>query len=233
LKSEVIAIIPARSGSKGVKDKNIKILNGKPLIAWSIQACIKSNFISRIVVSTDSKKYAKIAKKYGADEIIIRPKSISHDNSTDYDVIYHAINNLKNLPYNFIAYIRPTTPKRNIQDINKAIKLFLNSKFDSLRSVHEMPETAYKSFEIKKKNQLKPIANMKLSMEYLNKPRQFFKKTYAANGVIDIYKKDFILKKKKLFGNKVMAFLTKFSEEIDTIDQFKFLKYLLKNNKEK
>ncbi len=74
LKPKIIAFIPARSGSKSIKDKNIKILNGKPLIAWSIQTCLKSKFINKIIISTDSKKYAKIAKKYGADEIIIRPK---------------------------------------------------------------------------------------------------------------------------------------------------------------
>ena len=230
LKPKIIAIIPARSGSKSIKDKNIKILNGKPLIAWSIQTCLKSKFINRVVVSTDSKKYAKIAKKYGANEIIIRPKNISKDKSTDYEAILHMIHNLKYSSYDLIAHIRPTTPQRNVFDMDRAIKIFATSKYNSLRSVHEMSETAYKSFEIYKKNKLKPIANLKFSLDDLNKPRQAFKNTYAANGVIDIYRKEFILKNKKLFGNKVMAYITKHTEEVDSVEQFKYINYLLKKN---
>ncbi len=228
LKPKIIAIIPARSGSKSIKDKNIKILNGKPLIAWSIQACLKSKFINRVVVSTDSKKYAKIAKKYGADEIIIRPKNISKDKSTDYEAILHTIHNLEYCSYDLIAHIRPTTPQRKVFDIDRAIKMFAISKYNSLRSIHEMSETAYKSFEIYKKKQLKPIANLKFSLDELNKPRQTFKNTYVANGVIDIYKKKFILKNKKLFGKKVMAYITKRTEEVDNLEQFKYIDYLLK-----
>ena len=228
LKPKIIAIIPARSGSKSIKDKNIKILNGKPLIAWSIQACLKSKFINRVVVSTDSKKYAKIAKKYGADEIIIRPKNISKDKSTDYEAILHTIHNLEYCSYDLIAHIRPTTPQRKVFDIDRAIKMFAISKYNSLRSIHEMSETAYKSFEIYKKKQLKPIANLKFSLDELNKPRQTFKNTYVANGVIDIYKKKFILENKKLFGKKVMAYITKRTEEVDNLEQFKYIDYLLK-----
>jgi CMP-N,N'-diacetyllegionaminic acid synthase len=226
----VIAIIPARSQSKGVKNKNIKNLAGLPLLAWSIRTCLKSKFIKKIVVSTDSKKYAKIAKKYGANEIIIRPKKISTDRSTDYDVVYHVISYLKNINCEYIAYIRPTTPQRNINDIDKAIKIFSLSKHDSLRSVHEMPETSYKSFEIFKKDKLKSIANLKFSLDDLNKPRQLFKKTYAGNGVIDIFRRKFILKNKKLFGKKVMPYITAYTEEIDSLSQFKYINFLLKKN---
>jgi N-acylneuraminate cytidylyltransferase len=230
LKLRVIAIIPARAGSKSIKDKNIRILNGKPLIAWSIQTCLRSKFINRVVVSTDSKKYAKIAKKYGADEVIIRPKTISKDKSTDYEAILHTINNLKYSSYDLIAHIRPTTPQRNLYDIDRAIKIFAISKYNSLRSVHEMSETAYKSFEIYRKNQIKPLTNLKISLDDLNKPRQAFENTYVANGVIDLYRKDFILKNKKLFGRKVMAYITKHTDEVDSLEQFKYINYLLKNN---
>ena len=164
----VIAIIPARAGSKEIKNKNIKNLAGVPLLAWSIRTCLKSKFIKKIIVSTDSKKYAKIAKNYGANEIIIRPKKISTSNSTDYEVVFHAINYLKNINYEYIAYIRPTTPQRNVKDIDKAIKTFSLSKHHSLRSVHEMTETSYKSLEIFEKNKLKAIATLKLSLYDLN-----------------------------------------------------------------
>jgi CMP-N-acetylneuraminic acid synthetase len=93
-----------------------------------------------------------------------------------------------------------------------------------------MSESAYKSFEISKKNHLKPIANLKFSLDDLNKPRQDFKNTYVANGVIDIYRKKFILKNKKLFGKKVIAYITKHTEEIDSLNQFNYINYLLKKN---
>ena len=157
--NKVIAIIPARSGSKSVKNKNIKIFNGKPLIAWSIKTCLQSKYINKIFVSTDSSKYARVAEKFGVNDIILRPKSISRDSSSDYEMIKHAIENI-NCEFDIIAHIRPTTPLRDLKIFNSAIKFFLYSKYNSLRSVHEMSETAYKSFEIEKGN-LKPICKIK------------------------------------------------------------------------
>jgi len=233
MENKVLAVILARSGSKGIKDKNIQQINGKPLIAWSIETCLKSNKIHKIIVSTDSKKYARIAKKYGAHETIIRPKKISKSLSTDYEAIIHLIKHYKKINYTFIAHIRPTTPDRKVRDIDKAIKIFKKSKFSSLRSVHEMTETAYKSLELDKKNCLKPLKNISLNLDQINKPRQFFKKTYTPNGVIDIYRKNFILKNKRLFGKKVLGYKTAFTNEIDTIEQLNYMRYKLekKNGK--
>ena len=221
---ETIAIIPARSGSKSVRDKNIKLLGNKPLIAWSIKACLKSKQISKIYISTDSKKYANIAKNFGPVEILFRPKKLSTDYSTDYEMIEHAIKNI-NFEYEFIAHIRPTTPLRKVNDLDKAIKQFIKSKFHSLRSVHEMSETSYKSVEIIN-GKLKSLKNLKLNMDDLNAPRQSFNKTYMPNGVIDIYKKKFIIKNKLLFGKRVKAYKTSFSPEIDTMEDFKYIEFL-------
>lgn len=223
---KVIAIIPARSGSKSIKNKNIKLLKRKPLIAWSIEACFKSKYISKVYLSTDSKQYARIAKKYGPVEVLLRPKNLSEDFSTDYQMIEHAIKNI-NFNYEYIAHIRPTTPLRKIRDIDFAIKNFVNSKFSSLRSVHEMSESSYKSVEIID-GKLKPLKNLKLNMDEINKPRQNFSKTYSPNGIIDLYKKSFIIKNKKLFGNKVKAYKTSYSHEIDRIEDFEYLKFLCK-----
>ena len=224
--NKIIAIIPARSGSKSVKDKNIRELGKKPLIAWSIESCFKSKHISKVYVSTDSIKYAKIAKQFGPVEILLRPKRISGDFSTDYQMIVHAIENIK-FNYDYIAHIRPTTPFRKKNDLNKAIKTFIKSKYNSLRSVHEMSETSYKSLEINN-GSLKPLKNLKFTMDELNAPRQKFNKTYYPNGVIDIFKKNFIISNKLLFGNKVKAFKTSYTHEIDNKDDFNYLEYLCK-----
>ena len=229
MKRNIVAIIGARSGSKSIKNKNIKILGKIPLIAWSIKLCKKSKLITNIVVSTDSKKYANIATKFGAHNVILRPKNISQDKSTDYEMIDHTIKNLKLKNYEYIALIRPTTPLRKVKIIDKALKFFIKSKFNSLRSVHQLPETSYKTLEISSKNILKPLKGLKLSLDDLNKPQEFFKKTYIPNGYIDILKKNCILKNKKLFGNKVYGFVTENVTEIDSLKEYEFLKYQVKN----
>ena len=223
-KQIVVAVIPARSGSKSIKDKNIKPLSKKPLIGWSIDACIKSKYISKIYISTDSKKYANISKKFGPVEILYRPKNLSKDNSTDYEMINHAIKNI-DYNYEFIAHIRPTTPLRKVSDLDKAIKLIFKSDCNSLRSVHEMSETSYKTVEIVN-GKLKSLKNLRLNMDEINAPRQNFSKTYSPNGVIDIYKKKFILKNKKLFGKKVRAYKTSYSPEIDNLNDFQYVQFL-------
>ncbi len=232
-KINVIAFIPARSGSKSIKNKNIKKLNGKPLLAWSIESCKKSKYIKEIIVSTDSKRYANIAYRYGATKVVIRPKKISGDKSTDYQALIHTIKHLKGLNFKFIAHIRPTTPIRKLKDIDKAIFLFSKKNYTSLRSVHEMPESAYKTFEISKNKLLKPICSRKNNMDFFGKPRQNFVKTFAANGLIDIYKKDHLLKKKNLLGKKVFPFVTNFTHEIDSPEQFETLNLILTKKKKK
>jgi CMP-N,N'-diacetyllegionaminic acid synthase len=225
-KEKIIAIIPARSGSKSIKDKNILRLKNKSLIAWAIESCIKSKVFFKIYLSTDSIKYAKIAKKYKNVEVIIRPKKISKDFSTDYEMINHAMNTIKE-DYELIAHIRPTSPLRKTKDIKSAIKSFINTKNNSLRSVHEMSESSYKSVEIKK-GLLSPLANIKKSLDEINLPRQNFNKTYSPNGIIDIYRKNFVLKHRKLFGKRVKAFITDYSQEVDNMQDFRYIEYLCK-----
>jgi len=235
MNKKIIAVIPARSGSKGLKNKNIKHLNGHPLLAWSISACRKTKLIDYVLVSSDSKKYAKIAKKYNAEVPFLRPKNISKGSSTNYEMINHVLlelNKIKIIP-EIIVHINPTTPLRDPKVIDKAIKYFLRrkNKFHSLRSVHEMSETAYKTFKINDKKFLKPILKKVQFLDKVNMPRQNFKKTYAANGVVDIYSVAFIKKHKMLLGSKVIPFITPFTPEVDNIDDFKHLEYQVKKNK--
>lgn len=230
---KIISLIPARRGSKGIKDKNIKKLGKHPLLTLAIKASLGSKYISRTIVSTDSKKYAKIALKYGADVPFIRPKKFSGSNNKDYDVVIHLIRSLKlyNCDNCLIVYLRPTSPFRSPKILDNAIKIFLKkkSKIDSLRSVSEMSETAFKSFVIYKKR-LRSITNKYKYLEISNSPRQKLKNTYIGNGLIDIYKLKFILKNKKLHGNNVYPHITKNFPEIDTLEDFKYAAYYKKGN---
>ena len=230
---KALAVIPARSGSKGVIDKNIKLLGSHPLIAFSISAGLKSSLIDRVIVSTDSEKYAKIARGYGAEIPFLRPSSLSGDFSTDYEFINHSIEWLQkyeNYSPDLILNLRPVTPLRDPDVIDIAIETLLNNKEStSLRSVHEMPETAYKSCEISS-GYLQSICEKSFDHDALNGPRQSFPKTFSPNGYVDVMRTSFIIENKILYGNRVLAFKTPFAKEIDTMDDFIFLEWQVKES---
>ena len=124
-----LAIIPARGGSKGLKNKNILKFDNKPLLAWSILAAKKSKLFSKIIVSTDSKKIAVIAKKYGAEVPFLRPKKLSSDRSKSVDLVIHALDfyKKKNLFFKNIFLLEPTSPLRDEKDIIRSFK-YINKK---------------------------------------------------------------------------------------------------------
>ena len=228
-----VALIPARSGSKEVKNKNILKVNGFPLLAFSIRAALLAKGIDRVVVSTDSRSYKKIALEFGAEVPFLRPKNISGDRSVDYDFIKHALDwfaTEEGKAPHYIVHLRPTTPLRDPRLISKAIKEFeYNNRATALRSVQVMPESAYKCFHVKNQY-LKCVGTWSPDLDHANEPRQSFSKTYQANGYVDILKTSYILKHKKLHGNRVMAFATPPVREIDTKEDFKQLEYEILQN---
>ena len=150
--ADIVAVIPARAGSKGVIGKNIKLLAGHPLLAYSIAVARLARSIDRIIVSTDSEEYASIAREYGAEVPFLRPDDISGDTSTDYDFVRHLLDwmlcNEGSTP-KYLVHLRPTTPLREENYIDAAVNLTRRTdSATALRSVHEMSESAYKAFEI-------------------------------------------------------------------------------------
>lgn len=230
---KIIAVIPARSGSKGVPDKNILPLAGKPLIAYSIAAAKESRLINRIIVSTDSEKYANIAKKYGAEVPFLRPVELAGDLSTDYDFVKHLLDWLdehEGRTPDYLIHLRPTTPLRNPKIIDKAIeKLIANLEATALRSAHEMPETAYKQFELED-GYFKTIYTGSFELEESNKSRQTYPKTYSPNGYVDVLRTSFVLDNHILHGNAVMAYITNLTIEVDTVEDFEFLEWQISRN---
>ena len=226
--SKVVAIIPARSGSKGVKDKNIKNLHGHSLLEWSINAAKRSKLIDRVFISTDSPEYAKIAEEYGAEAPFLRPDYISGDTSSDLDFIIHAIEefNKMDLYPEYLVHIRPTTPIRDPQVIDSAISIFQNDNhFNSLRSVHKMSESSYKTFEINN-GSLTPLFLFGDAKIDSNAPRQSFPDTYVANGYVDVLSTSFIIENQEIHGKKIMPFITDPAYEVDTIEDFAYLEYV-------
>lgn len=225
---DLVAIIPARSGSKGVPNKNINLISGRPLLAYSIAVARLVKKIERIFVSTDSEYYARIAQKYGAETPFLRPAELSDDRSTDYDVIKHALDwILANEGYQpkYLVYLRPTSPLRDATYIEAAIeRINKNDNATSLRSVHEMSETSYKTLEIEG-SYLKCICTGAFDIESANQPRQTYPRTYHPNGYVDIVKSSYVIKNKRAFGDKVIALVTPPIVEIDTMDDFSYLEY--------
>jgi len=228
-----MAFIPARAGSKSVVHKNIKLLKNHPLIAYSIRAALLTSGIDRVIVSTDSEEYAGISKEYGAEVPFIRPAKFAQDESGDFDWISHALGWFKKkegISPRLIVHLRPTTPLRQPQVIERALKT-IESNLDAtaLRSVHGMSQTAYKCFE-KDGDYLTCISSGIRDIESTNRVRQSFPKTYEPNGYVDILKTDFFLKHNKVHGDRVIAFQTNRVSDVDTLEDFDYLEYQVNQN---
>jgi CMP-N-acetylneuraminic acid synthetase len=215
----ILCIIPARSGRKGLPHKNIKDYRGKPLLAWSIEQAQLCRYDMKIVVSTDSKEYADIAMKYGAEAPFLRPSEISGDLSTDYECMKHSVEWLKeNHQYypDIVLQLRPTSPLRNVEDINNAIGLFLENRenYDSLRSVIEFEKSPYKMYNVKE-NTLVPLFKKVDDIdEPYNQCRQILPKCYLHNGYIDIFNTS-ILERETISGEKIYPYVMNKEEDLD------------------
>lgn len=188
-----IAIIPIRSGSRGLKNKNILPLNGKPLVAHSIEAALDSHKFDKVFVSTDSQEYALVSQKYGADVSFLRTKQTATDTASTWDVVREVLGRFEeeNEYYDEVMLLQATSPLRSVDDIKSSIDLYYNKKALSVESVTEMEHSPLWS------NILPPDGNMDhfFNSEYCSLPRQLLPKYYRENGAIYFFNRD-ILKKK-------------------------------------
>jgi len=222
---KILAIIPCRSGSSEVKDKNITIVFGKHLIYYTIKFAQSCGFIDKIILSTDSKKYSKISQYYNLKVPFLRPKSISKKNSLDVDFAKHTVLKLKkleNFSPDIIIILRPTSPLRKIKVLKKGLKLLINNKnLDSVRSVSRLKKSPYKSWSIDKQGKLRPIIkNNTKFLEPHNAPRQKLKNFFFQNAVYDLFKTK-NLKKNIISGNNIMALKTDDYLDIDSLEDLK------------
>ena len=229
------AIIPARSGSKGIKDKNLSLLHGYPLLSYSIAAAKKCPSISRVIVSTDSELYADVSKKFGAEVPFLRPKKISADNSSDYDFIAHAIEWFEKYDDGspeFIVHLRPTTPLREPSILEAAISIIKKrNDATSLRSAHIAPESPFKWFRVSEKGYFVGLNDDDTNLDKYNEPRQNFPEVFIPNGYIDIIRCAFVRKHKLLHGDKVLSFETPFCYEVDTKEELDMIEFQMKKDK--
>jgi CMP-N,N'-diacetyllegionaminic acid synthase len=230
----VVALVPARSGSKGIQNKNLRTLQNKSLLDWSIRAGKEAQGISRVVVSTNSLEYAERAIEAGAEVPFIRPESISQDKSTDFEFVSHALDffcSEGQVP-DLVVHLRPTTPFRDPKIMDQAIEdgLKRSTGVTSMRSVHEMSESAYKSFEISESRNLVSTFSKSNKLDPANAGRQSFPKTYSPNGYIDILFPDVVLNLGLLHGDNVLPIITENTIEIDSEPELNMAQALVAMN---
>ena len=229
-RKNLLALIPARSGSKGIKHKNVRMLGNHPLLAYSVALAKVCGPIDRVIVSTDSVAYAEVAKKYGAEVPFLRPPEISLDESRDDEFFQHAYGWLqKNEGYvpDLVLHFRPTTPFRQPSIVRAAIDAILaDEQATSLRSVYETHLTPYKMFK-NSDGYLSPFLDREGESEFYNLPRQHFEKAFIPNGYVDILKPEILLETGMLHGVKIKFWEAPNVPDIDTDEEFRSAERLL------
>lgn len=224
-----LAIIPARSGSKELKDKNIRLLCGKPLLAYSIEAALRSDMFEKVMVSTDSAEYAKIAVEYGADVPFLRNQETSTDNATTWSMVAEVINKYRELNQEFdsVCVLQPTSPMRDANNIKEAYKVFVEKNAFSVVSVCEAEHSPLWMNVLPEDESLNGFLDGNV---FAKGGRQNLGAFYRLNGAIYICKVDKEKRfEKLLYGEQSFAYKMdrKVSIDIDNIDDFELAEYYM------
>ncbi|QQG37876.1 MAG: acylneuraminate cytidylyltransferase family protein [Candidatus Kaiserbacteria bacterium] len=210
---EILAIIPARGGSKGVPRKNIQVLSGRPLIAWVIEAAKKSKHVTRTIVSTDDEEIAQIAKEWGAEVPFLRPVELAQDLSTDVEYLTHALETLKaeeGYEPEVVLNLRATTPLTTSADIDRGIEVLLaHPEADAVRPIIESPKHPYKALKLSEDSPyLEPLfpASVTGYETPHDLPRQLFPKAHIHTGAMDVLRPATILVQKSTSGKRLAFF---------------------------
>lgn len=219
----VLALIPARAGSKGVPNKNVRLVGQKPLLAWSIEQALASSRVERVLVSTDSAEYAEISMAHGAEVPFLRPEEISGDLATDLQVFQHALAWLdQNEAYHpdVVVHLRPTCPMREPGLIDRAVDALLtNPQLDSVRTVAEVQHPPFKMWHANNDGTLKPVTSLPGRSEPWNDPRQSLPKSYIQTANVDVVRSAVIRERNSMTGDRIFGIVEQDFYDIDTEDE--------------
>jgi CMP-N,N'-diacetyllegionaminic acid synthase len=222
---EILAIIPARGGSKGIPRKNIKSLAGKPLLAYTAVAAKNSRLLTRVVLSTDDQEIALIGTQLGLEVPFIRPSELAEDDTPSLLVFDHVLCELyrkEGYKPDVIVILQPTSPLRTTRHIDEALNKFLSQNYDSLVSVIELPHNMnpYSVMKLNSNGELEPF----MDYDESKNTRQFKPKFYARNGAaIYIVTYDCLMNKKSIYGKSTLPYFMKKEESLDIDDSFDWL----------
>ena len=219
----MLALIPARSGSKGIPDKNIRLFRDVPLLAHSVRHAREARTITRTIVSTDSTAYAEIARQFGAEVPFLRPSEIAGDLSADIDVFRHALEWLKReerYEPDICVHLRPTYPVRRVSDIDAIVQLLLDHPdLDAVRSVVAAPDTPFKMWFRAETGLLTPVVATAIEDAH-NLPRQRLPTVYLQNACIDAVRTRVILEQGSMTGKRIYGYVMDDHHDIDTEADF-------------
>ncbi len=210
---KILALIPARGGSKRLPYKNVRPLLGKPLIAWTIEEAKKSKYLDRVIVSTDSEEITEISAKYGAETPFLRPKELATDEVQGIDVVLHAINWFRNIGelYDLLILLQPTSPLRAPEDIDKAIKLLFLKNARAVISVSKVTHHPYWVNTLPDDGCMRDF----IRKEAVNNNRQQVPDFYALNGAIYVAFCNYILERKSFHGQGTFAYIMPEGRSVD------------------
>ena len=222
----VLAIIPARIGSKGLPRKNILPLAGKPLITWAIDAAKASKYIDRFIISTDSFEIADEAKSNDCDVPFMRPTELATDTASSNDVFLHALENLEE-PYDILLILQPTSPLRTSVDIDSSLELMIEKNAPSVVSVCKSHKPIYWNYTLEQDGTIKPIYPSKKIVSN----RQEFPATYIPNGAVYIIQVEYFKNVKTFYTSSTIAYIMPAERSIDIDSQldFNYAELLLNN----
>lgn len=228
---KVLAVIPARGGSKGIPQKNIKPLLGKPLISWSISAAQASGYIDRTIVSTDSEEIAEVSRRWGAEVPFLRPEALGRDETPDLPVFIHCLSHLaeqQGYQPDLIVHLRPTGPLRTAQEIDEAIELLVSHpEADSVRSVQQPSKPPFKMWR-PRGDYIVPFAAIDGIKDSHTMPRQLLPVTYETTADIGVCRRETLLAKGSIIGDLVLPyFLRRPTVDIDQEIDFAIAELLL------
>lgn len=226
---KILAIIPARGGSKGILRKNIRELAGKPLVVWTIEETAKSKYVDRCIVSTEDDEIMQIAKKWGGDTPFKRPVKFARDDSPGIDTVLHAIGELPK--YEYVMMLQPTSPLRTVSDIDGCIECFFQNKAKACVSVTEAESNPYWMYTLdsRRANRMKPILPLSQGQFY---QRQKLPVVYQLNGAVYIAEKKWLMKNKSFITEETLGYVMPInrSYDIDTEMDFVMINKMLQGN---
>lgn len=212
----VLAIIPARGGSKGVPRKNIKNLAGKPLIAWTIEAAKNSKYVDRLILSSEDTEIIEIAREWGCEVPFVRPVALAQDDTPGIEPIIHAIESLSR--YDYVIVLQPTSPLRTSEDIDQCLELCVGKKAAACVSVTEPDKSPYWMFTIDDDGKAHQLIETNASISR----RQDLPKVYALNGAVYIAKTSHLMETRTFLNNNAIAFVMAKERSMDIDNEYDF-----------
>jgi CMP-N,N'-diacetyllegionaminic acid synthase len=212
----VLAIVPARGGSKGIQRKNIRNLTNKPLIYWTIEEANKSKYIDRLILSSDDYEIIEVAKSYGCDVPFIRPQHLAQDTTPGIDPVLHAIEQLPD--YDYIVLLQPTSPLRIAEDIDGCIEKLMETGAPACVSMTKVDKSPYWMYTLKENNHMQLL----ISQEEVPARRQDLPDAFVVNGAVYVADVKWLLKSKSFLRDETVAFVMPKSRsyDIDTEEDF-------------